>query len=239
LYHANPMGHPIKISPSILSADFARLADAVAEAEAAGADYVHVDVMDGQFVSNITVGPPVVAALRRATHLPLDVHLMVVRPERHLRQFVDAGADILTVHVEACSHLREVAQTLHDLGVRAGAAINPATPAAMVSQALGDLDLVLVMTVEPGVGGQTLIPSMLSKIMEVRRMLDAAGSQAELEVDGGIDLQTAAQVVRAGARVLVAGEAVYGAAEGVVTAVRAILSAAVEALCDIQVYVNG
>ncbi len=211
----------VKIAPSILAADFAHLGDAVAEAEAAGADYIHVDVMDGRYVPNITVGLPVVAALRRVTHLPLDVHLMIVEPERYLEAFARAGADILTVQVEACLHLHRALQVLHSLGVRAGVALNPATPPLAISQVLRDLDLVLVMTVNPGFGGQALIPTMLPKIAEVRRMLDEAGSPAELEVDGGISPQTAPQVVRAGARVLVAGEAIYGAPEGVGPAIQA------------------
>jgi ribulose-5-phosphate 3-epimerase (EC 5.1.3.1) len=180
----------IKVAPSILSADFARLADAVAEAEAAGADYIHVDVMDGQFVPNLTVGPPVVAAIRRVTRLPLDVHLMMVQPERYLRAFADAGANILTVQVEACPHLHRVLQNIRALGMRAGVALNPATPPVMISQVLTDLDLVLVMTVNPGFGGQVFIPTMVPKIAEVRRMLDEAGSPAELEVDGGDPLES-------------------------------------------------
>jgi len=221
----------VRIAPSILSADFAHLADEVAEAEAAGADYIHVDVMDGRYVPNITVGPLVVAALRRVTRLPLDVHLMIVEPERYLERFAEAGADIITVQVEACLHLHRVLQTLRGLGVRAGVALNPATPPLAISQILGDLDLVLVMTVDPGFGGQPFIPGMLPKIAEVRRMLDAAGSSAELEVDGGIEPQTAAQAVQAGARVLVAGEGIYGAAAGVGPAIQAIRSAA-EACCS-------
>lgn len=217
------MAHPVvRIAPSILAADFARLADAVGEAEAAGADLIHVDVMDGQFVPNITVGPPVVGALRRVTHLPLDVHLMIVQPERYLAAFAEAGADILTVQVEACLHLHRTLQNLHELGVQAGVALNPATPPAALSQVLDLLDLVLVMTVNPGFGGQAFIPSMLAKIAEVRQMLDAAGSPAVLEVDGGIAPHTAAHVVRAGARLLVAGEAIYGAEEGVAAALRAL-----------------
>ncbi|HHS98536.1 MAG TPA: ribulose-phosphate 3-epimerase [Chloroflexi bacterium] len=216
----------VRIAPSILSADFARLADAVAEAEAAGADAIHVDVMDGRFVPNITVGPAVVAALRRVTRLPLDVHLMIVEPERYLRQFVEAGADILTVQVEACLHLHRVLQTIRGLGARAGVALNPATPPVAISQVLGDLDLVLVMTVNPGFGGQTFIQSMLPKVAEVRRMLDEAHSPAVLEVDGGIAPHTAPQVVRAGARMLVAGEAIYGAEAGVRAAVQALRAAA-------------
>ncbi|MCS7282450.1 MAG: ribulose-phosphate 3-epimerase [Anaerolineae bacterium] len=216
----------IKIAPSILAADFARLADAVAEAEAAGADAIHVDVMDGQFVPNITVGIPVVAALRRITRLPLDVHLMIVQPERHIRAFAEAGANYLTVQVEACVHLHRVLQTIRSLGLRAGVALNPATPPVMISQVLNDIDLVLVMTVNPGFSGQTFIPGMVAKIAEVRRMLDEAESLAELEVDGGINPQTAPLVVRAGARMLVAGKAIYGAREGVAAALRALRQAA-------------
>lgn len=218
----------IKVAPSILSADFAHLADAVAEAEAAGADYIHVDVMDGQFVPNLTVGPPVVAAIRRVTRLPLDVHLMMVQPERHLRAFADAGANILTVQVEACPHLYRVLQNIRALGMRAGVALNPATPPVMISQVLTDLDLVLVMTVNPGFGGQVFIPTMVPKIAEVRRMLDEAGSPAELEVDGGINPETAPLAVRAGARVLVAGEAIYGARIGVEAAIRTLRESALK-----------
>jgi len=218
----------IKVAPSILSADFAHLADAVAEAEAAGADYIHVDVMDGQFVPNLTVGPPVVAAIRRVTRLPLDVHLMMVQPERYLRAFADAGASILTVQVEACPHLHRVLQNIRALGMRAGVALNPATPPVMISQVLTDLDLVLVMTVNPGFGGQVFIPTMVPKIAEVRRMLDEAGSPAELEVDGGINPETAPLAVRAGARVLVAGEAIYGARIGVEAAIRALRESALK-----------
>ncbi len=220
---------PIKVASSILSADFARLADAVAEAEAAGADYIHVDVMDGQFVPNLTVGPPVVAAIRRVTRLPLDVHLMMVQPERHLRAFADAGANILTVQVEACVHLHRVLQTIHALGMRAGVALNPATPPVMISQVLTDLDLVLVMTVNPGFGGQVFIPTMVPKIAEVRRMLDQAGSAAELEVDGGINPETAPLVVQAGARVLVAGKWIFGAGVGVEAAIRALRESVLKA----------
>jgi ribulose-phosphate 3-epimerase len=186
--------------------------------------------MDGHFVPNITVGPPVVAALRRVTQLPLDVHLMIVQPEQYLARFLDAGADILTVQVEACAHLHQTIQVIHERGARAGVALNPATLLATVSQVLRDVDLVLVMMVEPGFGGQELIPSMVQKIAALRRALDESASLAELEVDGGIDPQTAAQVVQAGARVLVAGEAVYGAAVGVAQAVREIAAAARSAL---------
>lgn len=220
----------VRIAPSILSADFARLADAVAEAEAAGADAIHVDVMDGRFVPNLTVGPPVVAAVRRVTRLPLDVHLMIVEPERYLERFAEAGADILTVQVEAGVHLHRTLQQIRALGVQAGVALNPATPPVAISQVVGDVDLVLVMTVNPGFGGQDFIESLIPKIAEVRKMLDAAGSRAWLEVDGGISPRTAARVVRAGARMLVAGEAIFGAEDGVAAAVRALRAAAEQGL---------
>jgi ribulose-phosphate 3-epimerase len=225
------MGYPVvKIAPSILAADFARLGAAVEEAEGAGADYIHVDVMDGVFVPNITIGIPVVAALRRVTRLPLDVHLMIVQPERYVEQFVEAGADVIDVQVEACLHLHCVLQTIRGLGCKAGVVLNPATPPVAISQVLGDLDHVLVMTVNPGFGGQVFIPSMLPKIGEIRRRLDAIGSPAELKVDGGIDSGTAADVVEAGARVLIAGTAVFGAAGGARVGVQAIRAAAKEGL---------
>jgi ribulose-phosphate 3-epimerase len=220
------MTRPIKIAPSILSADFARLGEAVRSAEAAGADYIHVDVMDGHFVPNITVGPPVVRALRRVTDLPLDVHLMISDPARYAPAFGEAGADGLTVHVEATPHLHRVLQHIRDLGMRPGVSLNPATPTTAISEILNDVDLVLVMTVNPGFGGQTFIEHTLRKIAQVREMLDSAGSEAELEVDGGIGPQTAKQVVAAGATVLVAGQAVFGAQEGIAAAIEAIRRAA-------------
>jgi ribulose-phosphate 3-epimerase len=193
-----------------LSADFSRLGDQVAEAEAAGADYIHVDVMDGQFVPNITVGPLVVAAVRRVTRLPLDVHLMIESPERYLADFCQAGADILTVHVETCPHLHRTVQQIKELGCRAGVTLNPATPAASLEEIVLYVDQVLVMTVNPGFGGQEFIESMLPKIRRVRAMLDAGNPQADLEVDGGIEPETAPRVVEAGANVLVAGSAIFG-----------------------------
>ncbi len=216
------MTRPIKIAPSILAADFAHLAEAVASAEAAGADYIHVDVMDGHFVPNITIGPPVVRALRRVTHLPLDVHLMISDPARYAPVFAEAGADGLTVHVEATPHLHRILQQIRDLGVRAGVSLNPATPAVAISEVLNDVELVLVMTVNPGFGGQPFIEHVLHKIARVREMLDSAGSEAELEVDGGIAPKTVGRVVAAGATVLVAGEAIFGAQEGVAAAITAI-----------------
>ena len=212
----------VKIAPSILSADFARLGEQVAEAEAAGADYIHIDVMDGHFVPNITVGPLVVEAVRQTTRLPLDVHLMIEAPERYIARFAKAGADILTVHVEACPHLHRVVQQIKGLGVKAGVSLNPATPLGSLEEILGDVDLVLVMTVNPGFGGQEFIAGMLSKIRRLRRMLDERGLKCELEVDGGINAETAPEVVAAGANVLVAGQAIFGAEEGVAEAMRRI-----------------
>ncbi len=199
----------IKIAASILSADFARLGEQVAEAEAAGVDYIHVDVMDGHFVPNITAGPVMVEAVRRVTALPLDVHLMIEFPERYLARFADAGATILTVHVETCPHLHRTVQQIHELGVKAGVTLNPATSLSTLEEILPYVDLILLMTVNPGFGGQEFIHGSLSKIRRLRKMLDAAGSQAELEVDGGINPYTAPQVVAAGATVLVAGAAIF------------------------------
>jgi ribulose-phosphate 3-epimerase len=203
------MQQPVRIAPSILSADFAKLGQEVAAVEAAGADYIHIDVMDGHFVPNITIGPLVVQAIRPWTRLPLDVHLMITGPELFIPQFVEAGADILTVHAEACPHLHRVVQQIKEAGAKAGVAINPATPVSAIEEVLPDLDQVLVMTVNPGFGGQAFIPGTVEKIRQVRSMLDQRGLPAELEVDGGIGAATADTVVRAGARVLVAGSAVY------------------------------
>jgi ribulose-phosphate 3-epimerase len=200
----------VKIAPSILAADFARLGAQVAEAQAAGADYIHVDVMDGHFVPNLTIGPPVVQAVRRVTELPLDVHLMMEMPERYLEAFCQAGASILTVHVETCPHLHRTVQQIKELGCRAGVTLNPATPAVCLQEIVPYVDLVLVMTVNPGFGGQAFIEGMLPKIRQVRAMLDARNPTAELEVDGGIGPDTAPLVVGAGATVLVAGVAIFG-----------------------------
>jgi ribulose-phosphate 3-epimerase len=199
----------MKISPSILSADFTRLGEQIAECEAAGADWIHIDVMDGQFVPNITMGPVVVEAARRATSLPLDVHLMIAAPERYLADFAQAGADGLTVHVEACPHLHQTLQQIKALGKRAGVALNPATPAGAVAEVLGDADLVLAMTVNPGFSGQKFIASVLPKIRQVRGMIDARGLPVEIEVDGGIDPATGPQAAEAGATVFVAANAVF------------------------------
>jgi ribulose-phosphate 3-epimerase len=200
----------VRIAPSILSADFARLADAVETAEAAGADWVHVDVMDGHFVPNITIGVPVVAALRRVTKLPLDVHLMIEQPSRFVDAFIEAGADWLTIHQEADVHLHRTVERIRQQGAHPGVSINPATPVSALSEILPYVDLVLVMSVNPGFGGQRFIPTCTQKIHALRRELDTRGLwPIEIQVDGGISTATAREVVAAGATVLVAGAAVF------------------------------
>ena len=199
----------VQIAPSILSADFGRLADEVRAVTAAGADLIHVDVMDGRFVPNLTIGPLVVAAIRKATPLPLDVHLMIEEPERYLGDFARAGADTIGVHVEACRHLHRTIQEIHQLGKRASVTLNPATPVQSVETILGDVEQVLVMSVNPGFGGQAFIPSSLHKLSALRAALDAQHLGAALEVDGGIKPDNARAVVQAGARVLVAGSAIF------------------------------
>jgi ribulose-phosphate 3-epimerase len=200
----------VKIAASILAADFARLGDHVREAESAGVDWIHVDVMDGHFVPNITIGPPVLRALRKTTNLPLDVHLMIAAPDRYLSEFVKAGADRLTVHVEACDHMHRTLQYIRELGAKPGVTLNPGTPLSTLEEILPLADLVLVMSVNPGFGGQSYIPGSTSKIARLRAMLDEIGSKAEIEVDGGVNSDTVAEVVEAGATVLVAGTAVFG-----------------------------
>jgi ribulose-phosphate 3-epimerase len=200
-----------RIAPSILSADFARLGEEVREVEKAGADWIHVDVMDGCFVPNITIGPLVVEAVRAATALPLDVHLMIEQPERFIADFVKAGASTVGLHVEACPHLHRSAVKIREAGARAAVALNPATPAVAVEPMLADLDQVLVMTVNPGYGGQEFIRSTLPKIETLRRWIDERGLDVEIEVDGGIGEETIGEAARAGAGVFVAGTAVFGA----------------------------
>lgn len=200
----------IKISPSILSADFARLKDEIRAIEHGGADYVHIDVMDGHFVPNITIGPLVVEAVRKVTDLPLDVHLMIENPDLYIPEFARAGADIITVHQEAVAHLHRTIQLIKSLGKKAGVSLNPATPAASLEMILDDLDLVLVMTVNPGFGGQGFIDACLGKIRELRRQIDARGLAVELEVDGGVKIDNIGRIAQAGADVFVAGSAVFG-----------------------------
>lgn len=215
----------LKIAPSILSADFAELGRQVSEAEAAGADYIHIDVMDGHFVPNITVGPLAVRAVRGITSLPLDVHLMIAAPERYLEDFCAAGATGLTVHVETCPHLNRTVQQIKELDCRAGVTLNPSTPVVALEEILPYVDLVLVMSVNPGFGGQSFIERTVYKIERVRSMLDGLGSGAELEVDGGIDARTAPLVVAAGADVLVAGSAIFDSADGVAGAIAGLRAA--------------
>ena len=216
----------IKLAPSILSADFARLGEQIDELSRAGADYVHVDVMDGHFVPNITIGAPVVASIRRATALPLDVHLMIERPERYVSQFAEAGADIITVHVESSPHLQAAIRLVKELGAKAGVSLNPPTPLAAVEEFLPHVDLVLVMSVNPGFGGQSFMRETLPRIASVRRILDDRGLHAELEVDGGINTDNARDIVEAGANVLVAGNSIFGAREGIAAAMRKLREAA-------------
>jgi ribulose-phosphate 3-epimerase len=207
------MKPPIRIAPSILAADFGTLGAEIEAVARAGADWIHVDVMDGHFVPNLTIGPPVVAAVRRATKLPLDVHLMIEAPERSLADYAAAGADRIGVHVETCPHLHRTLQQIRDLGTKACVVVNPATPAAAIEPVLGELDQVLVMSVNPGFGGQRFIEGVLPKLAHLRRWIDERELDVELEVDGGISPDTIERASRAGANVFVAGTAVFGASD--------------------------
>ncbi|HEU4792939.1 MAG TPA: ribulose-phosphate 3-epimerase [Nitrolancea sp.] len=218
----------VKIAPSILTADFLNLGEQIAAAEQAGVDYIHVDVMDGRFVPNLTIGPLITAALRRATSLPLDVHLMIVEPERYIEDFAKAGADIITVHQEVSPHLHRTLQAIRDLGCRAGVSINPATPVNTLDDAIYACDLVLVMTVNPGFGGQSLIPEAVGKISQVRQMVRDRGLNVEIEADGGINARTIASIVQAGAETIVAGSAVYRPGTSVADAVAELRAAVAE-----------
>ena len=216
---------PIKLAPSILTADFGRLADEVRAAEAAGADVLHLDVMDGQFVPNITFGAVVVEALRKVTGLPFDIHLMVVEPERQIAAFAEM-ADTINVHIEVSPHIHRTLESIHKLGRRAGVCLNPGTPIAAIEESLADADQVMVMTINPGWGGQQMIPAQLEKVRRIRSLLDAAGSRAEIEVDGGVNVGNAALCARAGASVLVCGSSVFNSAQTIpanLAALRAVL----------------
>lgn len=203
------MPSDVRIAPSILSSDFARLAEEVARVEAAGADLLHVDVMDGHFVPNLTIGPPIVEALRKVTQLPLDVHLMMTNPDCFIQEFAEAGANYLTVHVETCPHLHRTVQSIKERGVKAGVTLNPATSLSTVEEIIGEADLLLIMSVNPGFGGQQFIPSVLQKIERARQLIDRTGSHAVLEVDGGVKVDNAARIIQAGADILVAGSAIF------------------------------
>ena len=216
------MSKRIRVAPSVLSADFARLGDQVMKAVEGGADSIHLDVMDGHFVPNLTFGPPIIQAIRTQTDAAFDVHMMVENPERYIPALVEAKADVITVHVEAVRHLHRVVHQIKDAGILAGVALNPATPVSAVEEILPDLDLVLVMSVNPGFGGQSFIESSVEKIEQVRRSLDERGSAAALQVDGGIGPDSAERVVRAGARMLVAGSAVFGSPHGIAGAIELI-----------------
>jgi ribulose-phosphate 3-epimerase len=199
----------VKIAPSILSADFSKLGEEIKDVEKGGADYIHVDVMDGHFVPNITIGPLIVEAIRPITKLPLDVHLMIEHPDEYIEAFANAGADYITVHVEACKHLHRTIHHIKSFGVKAGVVLNPATPVQMIDHIIDDIDMVLLMTVNPGFGGQKFIEQVLPKIRQVKDLVDQKGLSVEIEVDGGVNEETARKCVEAGANVLVAGSAIY------------------------------
>ena len=223
----------VRIAPSLLSADFSRLGEQIAAAEAGGADLLHVDVMDGHFVPNLSMGPPVVRSVHRVAKVPLDVHLMIADPDRYIETFVEAGAAMISVHVEVLPHLHRTLQLIKGLGARAGVAINPATPLSAIEEVAADVDHVLVMSVNPGFGGQTFIPRSESKIRAARRLLDDAGNDAPVEVDGGVDLTNAARLAAAGAAILVAGQAIFGEGDP------ARNTRALREVCDAFVGVDG
>jgi ribulose-phosphate 3-epimerase len=220
----------ILIAPSILSADFARLGEQVKEAEAAGADWLHIDVMDGRYVPAISFGPVVIQAVRKSVHIPLDVHLMVEAPERQFVNFAPLKPELITVHIETCPHIHRTIQLIKEMGSKAGVALNPGTPLSAVEEVLPFLDVVLIMTVNPGAGGQTFIPSMVNKIVRLRREIDSRKINCEIEVDGGINVDTALKVVKSGARMLVAGSAVFNQKETVKDAI-----AKLRAICETSV----
>ena len=199
----------VKIAPSILSADFSKLGEEIIAVEKGGADYIHVDVMDGHFVPNITIGPLIVEAIRPITKLPLDVHLMIENPDQYIEAFAKAGADFITVHVEACRHLHRTVQNIKSFGIKAGVVLNPATPVESIQHIIGDIDMVLLMSVNPGFGGQKFIPEVLPKIRKVKEMAEQKGLDIEIEIDGGVNSETAKLCIEAGANVLVAGSAIY------------------------------
>ena len=206
-------GRAIRLAPSILAADFSQLGAEITAATRGGADQIHIDVMDGHFVPNITIGVPVVRSLRKATSLPLDVHLMITDPDRFIEPFIEAGANMVSVHVEVLPHLHRTLTQIKKLGAKAGVVLNPSTPVSTIEEVAADVDFVLVMSVNPGFGGQVFIPNSLKKIQSVRALLDRAGNAAPIEVDGGIDLTTVERIVRAGADWLVAGNAIFGASD--------------------------
>ena len=218
----------IHLAPSILAADFANLGAAIAAATRGGADQIHIDVMDGHFVPNLTIGVPVVKSLRKTTTLPLDVHLMIEDPDRFIEPFIDAGANLVSVHVEVLPHLHRTITQIKKLGAKAGVVLNPSTPVTAIEEIAADVDFVLVMSVNPGFGGQVFIPNSLKKIASVRALLDRAGNRAPIEVDGGVDLTTVASVVKAGAEWLVAGQAIFGSGDAE-KAAKAIKDAAIAA----------